>query len=421
MGCLRDCGLDLSTGPVPGPELLSGLECIVIFPLKLAMGSPVTNCRYFNGYKPCGKNADCNSKCPSKEIPQLSILIVHLGAMGAVARSTSLLAPIKRKYPSSKITWITEAPSNQLLMNHPLIDHVYTSAPSDLLAAAASDYEIAFVIDKSRVASGIARQLQIDELYGFISNETGGIVPANSEAMELWEIGLSDQKKFFENKKAETQLVTEAMALHWMRDEYDLRLSSIEWSEVERLRHRWKSEHDQPLIGINTGCGPLMPAKKWTVEYQRQLISKLMAAGYKNLVLLGGPDDTERNLKIGEGLAVVQSPTSLGLRNGLQSVAACDLVVTGDSLGMHMAIAMKKYVVAWFGPSCAHEIDLYGRGEKLITESACSPCWKKDCQKSVMCYDQVSLERVVESIAKGVQICRSRSYSFRQPSSEISF
>lgn len=336
-------------------------------------------------------------------------------------RSTSLLAPIKRKYPSSKITWITESPTHYLLQNHPLIDHVYTLSQVDLLAAASSQYEIGFIIDKSRVASGIARQLEIDDVYGFVSNEFGAIVPANSEAMELWEIGLSDQKKFVENKKAETQLVTEALALHWMRDEYDLRLTSMEWSEVERTRYKWKVESEQPLIGINTGCGPLMPAKKWTIEFQRELIRSLNSKSLNNIVLLGGPDDTERNQKIAEELPVIQSPTQLGLRNGLQSVAACDLVVTGDSLGMHLAIAMKKYVVAWFGPSCAVEIDLYGRGEKLLTKSSCSPCWKKDCQKSVMCYDQVAISRVMESVLKGVQICLSRSYSFKQPSSEISF
>lgn len=381
----------------------------------------VTGCRYFNGYKPCGKSADCSSSCPSKDIPHVSIVIIHLGAMGAVVRSTSLLAPIKRKYPSSKITWITDSPSHQLLQHHPLIDIVYTSNHSDLLAASSAQYEIGFVIDKSRVASGIARQLEIDDVYGFVSNEFGAIVPANSEAMELWEIGLSDQKKFFENKKAETQLVTEALALHWMRDEYDLRLNSAEWSEVERTRHRWRAYENQPLIGINTGCGPLMPAKKWTIEFQRSLIQEMQKEGLGNIVLLGGPDDHERNQKIGEGLDVIQSPTQLGLRNGLQSVAACDLVITGDSLGMHLAIAMKKYVVAWFGPSCAVEIDLYGRGEKILTEAACSPCWKKDCQQKVMCYDQVALSRVLGSVLKGVQICRSRSYSFKQPSSEISF
>ena len=34
---------------------------------------------------------------------------------------------------------------------------------------------------------------------------------------------------------------------------------------------------------------------------------------------------------------------------------------------MHMAIALRKHAVAWFGPTSAPEIDLYNRGVKLVS------------------------------------------------------
>ena len=45
------------------------------------------NCRFFSGYKPCGKNAVCDSYCSTKEEIQNRILIIHLGALGAVVRA----------------------------------------------------------------------------------------------------------------------------------------------------------------------------------------------------------------------------------------------------------------------------------------------------------------------------------------------
>ena len=75
------------------------------------------HCRHFNGYKPCGKHELCDNLCPSMDIPVARILIVHLEALGAVVRSTSLLAAIKRQYPSSHITWVTQAPAHHLLKN----------------------------------------------------------------------------------------------------------------------------------------------------------------------------------------------------------------------------------------------------------------------------------------------------------------
>ena len=99
---------------------------------------------------------------------------------------------------------------------------------------------------------------------------------------------------------------------------------------------------------------------------------------------MGGNEDTERNLKIYESLSenikknIIYTPTNSGIRNGACFMNICDIVITGDSFGMHLAIALKKYVIAWFGLSCWSEIDLYERGEKLIPEGLeCAPCWKK--------------------------------------------
>ena len=43
-----------------------------------------------------------------------------------------------------------------------------------------------------------------------------------------------------------------------------------------------------------------------------------------------------------------------------------DVVVCSDTLGMHLAIALKKKIVVLFGPTCPQEIDLYGRGVKAL-------------------------------------------------------
>ena len=100
---------------------------------------------------------------------------------------------------------------------------------------------------------------------------------------------------------------------------------------------------------------------------------------------------------------MIQSPTRKGLRDGLASVEACDLIFSGDSLGMHMGIALKKWVVAWFGPTCAQEIDLYGRGVKVMTKATCSPCWKRVCSQPVMCYDQVDFDQALNGLSKGIE------------------
>lgn len=381
-----------------------------------------TQCRHFSGYKPCGLSTDCSSKCLKRDLIERSILIVHLGALGAVVRSTALLSAIHRKYSRAQVTWVTDKPADQILKNHPLIDRVLTTGTEDLLKLAALEFDVALVIDKSLKASGVLKQTKAKELYGFkVHSVNGAILPATEAANELWQLGLDDHKKFFINQKSEIQLATEALELGpYQRDEYDLPLTLNEEILRDERSLSWSLDPKQPIIGFNTGCSGVIPFKKWTVEYHREVIQSLLQAGYKNIVLLGGPEDAERNQKIAHGLPVANSPTNLGLRDGLVSVAACDVVLSGDSLGMHMAISQKKYVIAWFGPTCAHEIDLYDRGEKLLAQVGCAPCWKRLCNKEQMCYDQVPMAQVMQAVRKGYHFWQKRYLSYRQPSSEIS-
>jgi heptosyltransferase-2 len=138
-----------------------------------------------------------------------------------------------------------------------------------------------------------------------------------------------------------------------------------------------------------------------TIKQHVQLINEIGKDNDKVIVLLGGREDTERNLQIADSMNkdikhnIISTPTTLGLRRGACFMDICDIVISGDSFGMHMAIALRKYVIAWFGLSCAVEIELYGRGEKLIPEGLeCSPCWKRVCPYNLECIDMIDLNKI---------------------------
>jgi heptosyltransferase-2 len=336
-----------------------------------------------------------------------------------------MLGLIRKKYPGAALHWVTQAPAEELLKGHPFIDHVYTTSHEDLLRAQAFDFEVSLCVDKSLTSSAIAKLLAARTRFGFYADPiTGSILPQNPEAQELWEIGLDDKKKFYENKKSELQLQIEALKLGPSPSaEYSLPLTVKENLRARERRHLWTQVSNQPVIGINTGCSATLPAKKWSVAFHQELLDALQKKGYKNLVLLGGGvEDQNRNLEIGRNRDVTQSPTALGLRDGLISVEACDIVISGDSLGMHLAIARQKFVIAWFGPTCAHEIDLFGRGVALKSALPCSPCWKKSCDQIKMCYDSFQTEQVLEAIKAGETWFKNQppSSSIKPPFSETS-
>jgi len=361
----------------------------------------VPDCKHFTGYKPCFPGTVCLDECVDPRPRGTRILIINLDAMGNVLVTTSLLPPIKRKYPQSHITWITEKNTYRLLENNPFIDTVFAWEPESWMILRSMKFDVVMNIDKSKRAGAFAMEVNAKKKFGYGVNGDGVIIPLNRQAGYNYRLGLDDHLKFRVNQKSVSQILTEAMGLRFKREEYVLNLTKEELEFCETYRREAGLGQSDIVVGFNTGCSPLYPNKKMTVAQHVVLIEELAKRQNLKLVLLGGPEDTERNAEIQRqvGGRVVNTPTREGVRRGVCYENLCDVVVTGDSFGMHIAIALKKFVIAWFGVSSWTEIDLFDRGVKLIPEGlACSPCWKRECPYNLECIQMIDLERIVKEV-----------------------
>ena len=360
-------------------------------------------CKHFTGYKPCFPNTDCLEECVRFDPIGTKILIVNLDAMGNVLVTTSILPSIKRKYPESHISWITLKSSAPLLANNPLIDRVYLWEPESWLILRQMAFDVVMNVDKSRRSGALVMELNAREKLGFGVDENGAIIPLNPEAEENYRLGLDDHLKFRVNQKTVSQLQCEEFKLEYRRDEYVLHLTQEEEAFCRAYREQAGLTDCRLVVGLNTGCSELYPNKKLTVDQHVLLIERLAELEGVRCVLLGGPEDVIRNAEIVRrvGAKAVNTPAAEGVRRGICYENICDLVISGDSFGMHIAIGLKKYLIAWFGMSCWTEIDLYERGIKLVPEGLeCSPCWKRSCPFNLECIQMVDLDKIVAHVEK---------------------
>jgi hypothetical protein len=64
---------------------------------------------------------------------------------------------------------------------------------------------------------------------------------------------------------------------------------------------------------------------------------------------------------------LVDGGTDNGLLRFAALVSLCSLLITSDSLALHVALARDVRTVAFFAPTSAAEIELYGLGEKVVS------------------------------------------------------
>lgn len=360
----------------------------------------IPNCRNFTGYKPCFQYYNClENGCKEHKNNSIFIIIINLDAMGDVLLSTSHLSSLKNKYPDSIIWWITKKVSVNILLNNPYIDKVLEYNFESINILYSLQFSIAVNLDKSLDAASILKNINSETKLGFSLNEFGKIIPINKGAEYNYKLGLDDNLKFKINTKTKQQYVAETLEIPEHKNEYIFNLFEDEISFIEDYKSKNGLLNSDKIIGFNTGCSTLFPNKKMTVEQHKVLIKALIKESYK-IILLGGPEDTERNNLIADGFSdIINSPTNLGVRIGAALMSIPDIVITGDSFGMHLAIAFKKYVIAWFGLSCWEEIELFNRGVKIIPKGLeCAPCWKKECPYNLECIQMIDLDRILTEI-----------------------
>ncbi len=365
------------------------------------------NCLKFTGYKPCAPYKICE-ECKDTYPVKQYILIISLEAQGAVLMSASVLHALKQKYPESYLIWLTRPEAMPLLENNRLIDRVMPWDDENRMLLGQMQFDIAISLDKSQYAGAFINSLNSEIKYGFGLSSRGCIIPLNKGAMYNYELGLNDKMKFLENKRTVVDIIHETAELSYSGEKYELTLDQneieykTEWAESTGL-----SQTDI-IIGFNTGCSNLFPNKKMTIAQHVTLIKMLHDYNPElKIILLGGSEDTERNREIQKLCSrTINTPTTEGLRRGIMYVDIADIVISGDSLGMHLAIGLGKYNVAWFGLSCAEEIDLFGRGKKIRSGVSCEPCWKRSCD-DLKCLRELPLQDIYNAVIQGIEIIRT--------------
>ena len=361
-----------------------------------------TGCKDYIGYKPCRVGRLCE-ECEQGEAPSARVLIIKTGALGDVLRTTSILPALERERPGARVTWLTAPQAVSLLVGNPMIHEILPFDHAAFPALAPRWFDLIISLDKEPGPAGLAELLNAGTKRGVGLSAHGTPYPLNTAAEHYFSLGLSDELKFKRNNMSYHELVADALELEYRGEKPALNLTLVERDYGrDVLRHAgWDGA--QPVVGINTGAGLEFANKMMSAPAILDVIDSLTPVLPKAFIaLLGGPNETEKNNHIARAsrLRAVNTGTDHSLRRFAGIVSQCDAIVSGDTLALHMAIALSRPVVALFGPTAIQEIDLFGRGRKFMSHLECAPCYRKECDRRHTCMDMFRLEDIAAAVAE---------------------
>jgi len=297
----------------------------------------------------------------------MKIIIIKLGysetflrddglsvSLGDVLRSTPLLHALKEQYADSNITWIVSPQARHLLENNPFIDRLMTWNEWQSGPVSRESFDIMINLEKVPATCSVADRIHTNRKLGFSMNHSGEYtfhIKSNTPIQNSTEI---IQKKLIE-----------MLGYPWKEQEYIL-----------GYKPRGPEIND---IGLNYKVGPKLPTKELSLQKWEELAATLIGVGFK-VAWQTGFDD---------------------LYQYMEWIHSCALLITTDSLGLHLSLALRKRVLGLFGPTDPKEIFFYNRGQYLISSAKCDymPCYLEQCVHSgESCMDQIKTNDMMVKI-----------------------
>ena len=316
----------------------------------------------------------------------MNILIIKLGAIGDVIRTTAILPGLKEKYKDCNISWITKKESFDVLKANKLVNKIFLIENINN-GAKNNKYDLVINLDDDNEACKLASEISHKDVIGAYLDNGKKVYTQNSS---LWfDMGLISKfgkKKADElkakNKKAYQEIMYEILDLKYNKQEPILILNNKELKFGEEFAKKNNIIINDLVIGINTGAGGRWEDKKLSIEETAFLIASLnKEMPDAKLLLFGGPEEKERNKKIKETTkaAIIDTGCNNSLMEFVSLVNLCSILVTSDSLALHIGTALRKKIVAFFYVTSANEIELYTRGTKIVGEGKDYCSYKPKC------------------------------------------
>jgi ADP-heptose:LPS heptosyltransferase len=354
------------------------------------------NCRHFRGDIPCAphkrEGVHCHD-CSYYEATDRNILIIKLGAIGDVIRTTPLLSRLRMEYPGARIWWLTLTP--EVLPS--VVDRKLRFDMAGVISLLAVKFDLLINLDKDREACALADRITAGVKRGF-TLRNGICAPVDELARHKYLTGIFDDVNQ-SNTRHYVQEIFDICAYEWQGEEYVL--DTVESFDIHAaaINAGAELESTHPIIGLNTGCGGRWTSRLWADENWIELGGRLREAGMTPL-FLGGEQEDEKNLRLSSecgGLYLGH----FSLATFVALMARCDVIVSAVTMAMHLAIGLKKPLVLFNNIFNRNEFELYGRGEILEPSRACNCFFQPTCRnEEYRCMEHLEVERVFDAVQR---------------------
>jgi len=344
------------------------------------------------------------------------ILIFNPFGIGDVLFTTPLARNLKNRIPGVSLSYMCNRRVEPILKSSPLFDNVFVFE-KDEWRALAKHSKILFWKNLFAFFNAIRRE-KFDVVFDFSLNAQYGLFLKMAGIKRRIGFNFKNRGKFltdkidlphgYEGKHVARWYLDTARFLNMECTDYpfELNLSPDEHKKARDILGQYNLLDKGPIVVVCPGSGDSWGSsadfKRWPIENFSRLCTKISKELNCSVLLLGSKNEDPLCRHVAEEVqSTVNLCGKLGLELSCALVALSDLVITNDGGPLHIAQALHKKSVAFFGPVDENVYGAYPNSGNVIIFSSsvdCRPCYKgfkfRGCAHNKRCLSEIDVDQV---------------------------
>lgn len=331
----------------------------------------------------CGMLGKNRSKKIRYPLHPENILFIKFWGMGSIILTMPAVKAVREKFPSAKLHYLTFEANRETLEVFGIADKIITIKLSN---------PFTFNIDTVKLIKKL-QKINFDLVYDF---EFFTYYSALINRL----IKAKNSTGFDNHKNKRSRMFTETIEFNdhiHTRDNF-LKLAGVnlqaEKAEIGAFQpikiNPLNSEKLKPYIVVNPNASKMAYERRLPSEYFVKLIDALFADGKYRIILTGSSE--ERNFisaiydKLKNKENITNSAGKLNVDELFSLISGAECLITNDSGPLHIASALNKPVISFFGPETPVRYGpLSNRQLVFYRGLECSPCMSVSNSKTVNC------------------------------------
>ena len=335
---------------------------------------------------------DCKD-CLFYEKIDKKILIIKLGAIGDVIRTTPIVDALRKKHGyNSQITWIVDNSAKDFIKDK--VDRAWSYTPDIGYRLMFEKFDVVYSLEVDTPTTFLANLAKAKEKYGFYLSDQGHPEVFNEKARYYLDRALSDHANK-NNRKTYVQMIFDICELPYENNTYTL----TNYKKGYGLELKNKCKLKNKILGINIGSSPRWPSKRWHLDLVKEFCKKLPKQ-YDILILGGKAEEQTQNKLVEElnkqGIKAYKNDPNNSIPEFISVIDICDTIVTSDSMALHIAIGLNKKVISLFFCTPPWEIENKPNVIKLQSKLLESNYYSNDYSEELV--RSISVEEVLKHV-----------------------